>query len=257
MNRLFKKIVIRHPGGRRVALGLSLAALMLAVSPVQATTISTTLGNANSGFAVGSVPGFPATIAAQSGQPAPFNSACGAEISAGSNCTAAWTFSYSIPITDTITSAMISLGIVDTDSGSITTPFKMFSINNVDFTSTMNALSQSTGFKTTSGAYELYTFNLSNTVLASLANGSATVNLALQGPVINPGLPGISGPQTVNFNGASLIFSTLSIVTLPRTIINNVPEPSVLLLMMAGLFCAAGFKTRRITRLCFKSSFGV
>ncbi|MBS3952654.1 MAG: PEP-CTERM sorting domain-containing protein [Methylomicrobium sp.] len=222
--------------GKHCALGLSLAALLFAGNVAQAALIETTLGNNNPGFAAGSSTSFSQVSSAQSGQPAPFDQGYGNDLL--SNFNQSWTFNFAA-INDPIQSAQIAFGIVDTDSGSPGDQIDFFSVDGVDLTASLNSLFEASASAT--GVYDVFTLSL-NSIFSNLTDGSVTVALGLKGPVVNRGIPGVTQDQTVNFNGAALIYSTLSIQT--QTTNNNVPEPSVLLLMMSGLLSVFGFKAR-------------
>jgi hypothetical protein len=95
----------------------SLTALIAASSLVQGAVISTPIGNTSPSFADGSHPATATVLAALTG-PAPFNAICGSDTgtNGSTNCSANWTFNYTIPSGDTILAASLTLGIWDIDS---------------------------------------------------------------------------------------------------------------------------------------------
>jgi hypothetical protein len=230
------------------------ATLLLAFGGLQAaaaTTITQTLGNATPGFADDSTPvllGAGGIREAQTGQDAPFNASCGADVAANSgDCTANWTFSYGA-ITDPILSASLTLGIVDHDSDAGGSQLGSFSL---DTFSDLTALLD-TEFETTGGLdgmYNVYTIDLAG-FFADLADGSALISLALAGPglqtcTLSFACPGQTVPfiSDTAFNGANLIFSSLTIET--DTSIPAVPLPAAAPLFLSAI-AAFGLYRRRV-----------
>lgn len=186
-------------------------AFLLALGSLQAAaaaTYSLTLGNDTPGFADGSVPPlFPQILNAQSGQPAPFNGACGGDLS--SNCSAGWTFNYA-PIVEEILGASLTIGIVDHDSAAPGSQLSLLDLDGSNRTLELDALLESGGGQ--DGQYNEYTINLDAALLPSLADGSLAVLFALQGDGLQTCTlaflcPGQTVPfvSPTAFNGANLI----------------------------------------------------
>jgi hypothetical protein len=188
---------------------------------------------------------------ANAGDPAIFNSNCGSDTSA--NCNLTWSLSYSIPASQTITGATLTLGIWDIDSAVAGDQVATYTLNGADLTGLLNAQANSLGVggdgKFCSGPsgpntvfcsqYDVFTVTVPNAALGSLATGPATVVLTLQGPG-----HGVLG--NTNFNGAIIDFSQLDITTAPsENNGNNVPEPATLTLLAGGL---SGIVMRRLVR---------
>jgi hypothetical protein len=139
------------------------AALLLALGGLQATpaaTFTTTLGNTTPGFNDGETPdAFPDVIDAQTGQDAPFNASCGADVVANpGNCSANWLFSYGA-LADPILSASLTLGIVDHDSDAGGSQLGSFSLDTFsDLTALLDAEFEATGGG--DGMYNVYTIDL-------------------------------------------------------------------------------------------------
>lgn len=204
-----------------------LVVLLAASAGVRAGVITTTLGNNSPGFNDGDTPTLLELIAAQSGQPAPFDAGKGNELFA--NLSESWTFNYGA-VGDPILSASIILGIADHDSAASGSQLGLFSVDGTAVTGALDAAFEAGG-GATDGQYGEYTLNLGAGLFADLVDGSATVNLDLQGPGLQTALFG-GGVSESNFNGAFLIFSTLEITTRDAT---PAPEPGSLLLMAMGL----------------------
>jgi hypothetical protein len=210
-------------------------ALCLAVAvPASAATINVPLGNTASGLVTGAEATIFDVIAAQDGQPAPFGQGYGDDSAADpDNFAATWTFIFA-PIAGPISAASIVLGMVDADAGSPGDQVDFFSVAGSDLTGAANTAFNSLGESANgdSGIYQVYSIDLAG-ILASLAGGNVSVTLRLKGPVVNPVLFGVPPDDfvTENFNGAHLIFSTLSMTTEST----SVPEPGSLLLLGLGL----------------------
>src|SRR5215471_3694759 len=97
-----------------LSLALLAAALLVLPPSAHATPLSFSIGNIGSGFVSGQIVTSAAMLAAQSASPAPFHVSCGSDTS--SNCNTSWTFSYSLPVNETVTAASLSLGLSDIDS---------------------------------------------------------------------------------------------------------------------------------------------
>lgn len=228
------------------------ATLLLVLGGLQAAaaaTITTTLGNTTPGFNDGDTPDvFPDVIDAQTGQDAPFNASCGGDVVANGNCSTSWLFSYIAPA-DPILSASLTLGIVDHDSAASGSQLGSFTLDTFsDLTALLDTEFEATGGG--DGMYNVYTIDLAG-FFADLADGSALISLALQGAglqtctlvFICPGAPVVS--ETA-FNGANLIFSTLTIETRDTTI-PPVPLPAAAPLFLSAI-AAFGLYRRRVLR---------
>ena len=229
------------------------ATFLLALGGFQvatAVTITTTLGNTTPGFNDGDTPDvFPDVIDAQTGQDAPFNASCGSDVAANTgSCSTGWLFSYSAPA-DPILSASLTLGIVDHDSAAGGSQLGSFTLDTFsDLTARLDTEFEATGGG--DGMYNVYTIDLAG-FFADLADGSALISLALQGNglqtctliFICPGAPVVS--ETA-FNGANLIFSTLTIETQDITI-PPVPLPAAAPLFLSAI-AAFGLYRRRVLR---------
>jgi hypothetical protein len=210
---------------------LKLAALLLGMAAAQ-PALAQTLGNDAPGFADGSFPDLvPDVLAATAGSPSPFDGGIGAD--PFENFSASWSFSYAA-VAQPIGAASLTLGILDHDSASPGSQIASFAVGGIDLTALLNAAFESRGGA--SGEYNVYTIALPNSAFPALAGGSPTFSLALQGPVLTPPLFG-GDPVQEDFNGATLIFSSLSITP--------VPEPSAAALLAAGILAVAGLARAR------------
>ena len=223
-----------------------LAFLVIALQPVNAQVpIDVSIGTPGGNFAPGSTVGSgtfnctvgPVTMTCPSGlnQPPPFNAFCGNDLT--SNCSASWTFTYIVPSGDTITSASLTLGILDIDSASPGNQVASFTLDGTDdLTGLLNTAAE--GLNSGSGAgnnqYDLLTVTIPNSDLADLGSGSAIFALTLQGPVNGP-IVGHPQPD----NGAGLDFSTLDMEA--EGPLTPIPEPSSWMLLLTGLLLV-GFR---------------
>jgi hypothetical protein len=215
-----------------------------------AAIITTTLGNTTPGFNDGDTPTvFPQLVAAQSGQPAPFNAGKGNEIFA--NLSESWTFNYAA-ITDTILSASLTLGIADHDSAASGSQVALYEIDGNSLTSGLDTAFEAGG-GSGDGEYNIYSLSLAAGFLADLADGSALVMLGLQGPGLQTCTLQFNCPTTpvpavseTGANGAYLIFSTLTIEYQDSTI-PAVPIPAAAPLFLSAI-AAFGLYRRRVLR---------
>jgi hypothetical protein len=221
---------------KKAFLVVALLSVALALpATARATSIAVSIGNTSSGFVGGQTVTSAAMLAAQSGKPAPFNGPCGSD--AGANCTTSWTFNYIVPGGEIVTSASLVVGLSDIDSAAANNQVALYQIVGGDvLTAALNAAAESLngGTGAVQNEYDVFTFALSS--FTALNSGSVTVQLALQAPGL-----GVIGPT--NFNGASLLFSTLNLTTTPNGNPNNpdvpgIPEPTTLLLVATGLGAA-------------------
>lgn len=168
---------------------------------------------------------------AVSGNPSPFNAFNGSD-PAGPDFSASWTFAFSIPVSDMISAASITIGIFDHDSAATGNQVASFSLNGtLDLTADLNALFENRGGAQTE--YNVYTLPLPGSAFADLSAGNATFALELQGPSFIGNLP---------YNGAGLDFSTLDITTNDGGA--TVPEPSTMLLLGTSLVGLMGYGRR-------------
>ena len=218
--------------------GVLLIGMLGAVGSVQAGVITSSLGNTASGLADGTFPALvPTLLAVQSGQPAPFDAGKGSDVA--SNLSETWSHNYGA-IADTILSATISFGIVDHDSAASGDQIALFSVDSADLTGVLNSAANAAG-EGADGQYDVYTFSLTN--FSDLADGIANIALTLAGPGLQTALPFLGGGVSEStFNGAHLIFATLTINTEDNN--GQVPEPSTLAVSMLGL-AAMGWRQRR------------
>jgi hypothetical protein len=166
-------------------------------------------------------------------QPAPFNAYTGSDVGTGPDFSGSWTFSYSVPSGDTISSASLVLGILDIDSAATGNQVGSFILDGTDdLTSLLNVQSEAlnAGAGSANSFYNVLTITIPTADLSDLADGSATFALTLQGPGL-----GVLGNTT--FNGAGLDFSTLNMEAMGP--ISPTPEPTTWVLFLAGMACFA------------------
>jgi hypothetical protein len=227
------------------------ATLLLALGGLQAAAAATftgSIGNTASGLSDGDIPTGVELSNIQNGQAAPFfNQGCGADVLANpGNCSAIWSLSVVGVFTDPILSASLTLGIVDHDSDASGSQLGSFTVDGNSLTGALDAEFEGAGGF--DGMYNVYTIDLAG-FFADLADGSALISLALAGPGLQTcTLVFICGPTPVVsdtvFNGANLIFSTLTIETLDSTI-PPVPLPAAVWLFGTALIGFIGMSRRR------------
>lgn len=225
------------------------ATLLLALGATQvasAVVVSDSLGNTAPGFNDGDIPDIFQLGAAQGGQLPPFDTSYGTDIAlaggTGTNFSKDWTHNYGA-IAGSIISASITIGIVDHDSSAAGSQLESFSVGGFDYTSDLGTLFETAGHGE-EAEYNVYTVSLGGAALfTSLANGSALISLALDGPGQVVGLFGSIATPT---NGANLIFSTLTIEYQDSTI-PPVPIPAAAPLFLSAI-ALMGLYRRRVLR---------
>jgi hypothetical protein len=217
---------------RNCYLAVALACVLCFAGPAMADDVPTTLGQTT--LTPGTTVTSAAFATAAAGQPVPFNAACGSD--GLGNCSATWTFLYTLPAGDTITGATLTLGIVDIDSSAAGSQVGAFTLDGSDdLTALLNASSE--GLNGGAGApnnqYDILMITLPGTDLAGLSSGAATFALTLSGP-------GLGALGSSPFNGADLAFSTLDITATPgSTTPPPTPEPATWALLLTGIAALA------------------
>jgi PEP-CTERM motif len=208
-----------------------LAFFLWVAAPAEGDDISTSIGTQH--FANGTTGIKTAAFnTAVAGQPPPFNTFCGSDTA--SNCSASWTFDYTVPSGDTITTATLTLGILDIDSTAPGNQIASFTLDGTDdLTALLNAASEGVngGAGSPNNEYNVLSITIPVTDFTDLSGGTATFTLALQGPGL-----GIIG--TTPDNGAGLDFSTLDITATPGST-PPVPEPASSSLFLFGIAAIA------------------
>lgn len=194
--------------------------LTLGIAPATAAVlISQTLGEQD--FANLATATSAPYLAAAGNETSPFSQIFGGD--AVSNGSFSWTFNYS-PVLQSIGSATVLMALYETESSASGSQIASFLINGIDLTSQMNTLHEATPGASSQIVH--YTLVLPSTVFASLATGTVTFSLTLQGPGL-----GILGET--NFNGGGIDFSTLTINDADQG--PAIPEPSSLWLLAGGV----------------------
>ena len=219
---------------------LSLAAVSILVGalsmvvPAKADDISTSIGNTSSGLTNGETGvSSLAYTTAVSGQPAPFNAFCGS-ISGGDCTGVTWIFNYTVPPTDTITGATLTLGILDIESFYGTgNPVGSFTLDGSDnLTSLLNTAAVATN--SVSGEYNVLEITIPSSDFMDLSDNTATFDLTLSGP--GHGALGLTSSHV-----SGLVYSTLDITATPGSSgpPPPVPEPSTSALLALGIAALA------------------
>lgn len=198
-------------------------------------TITSTLGIQNHADTAGAT--FVAAFDVTGETASPFNQTLiGFDADAGdggSDFDATWTHTYA-PILQTITSATITFGLWEHDSGEPGDQVGLFSLNTTNnltlqANTALNATGGTTDSFTGNSEYNVYTITLPAAVYTALATGGAQFRLQLQGPVES-----LFGP--VAFNGAAIDFATLTINTRDGgTTGPEIPEPATFVLAGVAL----------------------
>ena len=218
----------------------SLTSFLAVSSLVQGAVISTSLGNTTSALVNGAIQSTTSVNTTQSGQPAPFTGNCGSDLT--TNCSANWTFNYTVLPGQSITGATLLLGIWGIDSAAPGLQVASYALaGGDDLTGLLNTVSEAlnAGTGANHNEYDILSVSIPNTSLSLLSGGTAQISLALQGP----GLGVLSPTTNPPFNGAKLVFSTLNIDT---TEVTDAPEPSFMTLIPMALGAFALLRRRRI-----------
>ncbi|MEY8214894.1 MAG: hypothetical protein RPR97_10495 [Colwellia sp.] len=206
--------------------------LTIMLPSAQATLITSTFGTSPSGFTNGQILTFLDLL----GKPDFGTGTNGSDPI--ENFDRSWEHSFG-PISGTILSASITLGIYDHDSAHTGSQLSSFMLDTTEFSTGVNGLNAL--FESSGGAnnqYNLYSISLPPSFFSSLIDGSMLSTLTLMGPVLSPGLPGITPDQIDSFNGAKLILSQLEIdVQDPMP----VPEPNTIFLLLGAIVLLTRF----------------
>ena len=164
---------------------------------------------------------------------APFDQVYGGPFTEPGN--AHWQFDNLGAITDTIVSASIKIGIWDLDSAATGNQLDSFFLDGIDFFSGLNTVFEAEG--SNYNEFNVFTYNLDNSIFASLVDGQLNVDLDIGGNGYKE-----SGNDPLNElvnNKHFLVYSTLIINTEdfsePDPEPEPVPEPSTLLLFIAAM----------------------
>jgi hypothetical protein len=214
-NRFMKPVARRGRSSGTFAL-----ATWLASAAALSAQTSVTIGTQH--FTDGQKIGTGTFLTAVSGQPAPFDTFYGSDAT-GPNFDAQWTMSFTAPAA--ITSATLTLGIYDHDSQASGNQVSLFTAPGADLTVSLNAVFEGHGGANTE--YDVYSIPLPASTFATLAGGSASFHLTLQGP-------GLSVLGETPSNGAGLDFATLTVV----------PEPGSIALFGIGVALLLAFRNR-------------
>jgi len=214
---------------RLCRLFVAMAMLVMGLGNV-GTAVTVTLGDQD--FVDGSfIGGVDVFNAASIGEPAPFDEVRGSDYS--DPFSGSWTFNYPAL---SVTSATLTLGIVDHDSNAPGSQISSFTVDSIDITSVLDDQFESRGGGP--AEYNVYVIILPASTLSALSDGVATFSLTLQGPALGYGGGIATG------NAAGLDFATLTVV----------PEPASAFLMVFG---TAIFITRHRKQQVTESSCGL
>jgi|GEM_PF-5047471 len=171
--------------------------------------------------------------------PAPFDALDGSDLF--ENFNVSYTHSYTpIPITEIITSATLQIGLYEHEGGSVGAAtdgsgdvvtladeqLDFYSVEGTSVKSELIAAGFEDGGQGLNNEYNEYTITLPMSLYPDLADGSAFVELALKGPVFSPAVLVFLDDIVNDFNGAGILFSKLTINTVP------IPEPTTATLLL-------------------------
>ena len=235
----------------RRTIAVATAALLAACGlahEAAADTIVDTLGNPSPGFADGEFVTIFQLAAAQGGQPAPFDGPIGNDLGLDpAFFDASWAHSYGAvdPLTMAITAATLTIGIADHDSAASGDQLRLLTVDGVDLTAVLSPLMEAPGQGQqefgVGGEYNVYTIDLlaGGVTAASLAGGTASIHLALQGPGLVDDLLGGTVVESAG-NAAYLLFSSLTLRTSAA-----VPEPGTAALCGLAILGGLALRLRR------------
>ena len=213
------------------AASMILGALSIPVA-ANAAIMTETLGNDSPGFNDGDATTTAQLVAAQSGQPAPFDAGKGNDILTGQELSESWQFTFAA-VVEPILSATLTLGIADHDSAATRYQVGSYTLDGNNLTADLNSAFEGRGGSDTE--YNVYSLVLDTSLFTFLADGNVSIALALNAPgLVTPlfPLPGPNPPVDSVSNGAHLVFSSLTIETQDAA---PVPEPTTLSLAALGL----------------------
>lgn len=188
-----------------------LAVLLLAFPALGATVI--TLGTNE--FPEG--PLAPGTFTTSS-DPAPFNDLSGGDTTG--NASFSFTFAFAVPVSP-VTSASILLSLYELDSIAAGNQIGSFTLNGLDFTANLNAISEASPAANSTIKY--LDLVLPASAYAQIQTGTVNIFLSFAGPG-----QGVLNPPTT-FNGGGIDFAQLTYDT-----VQGVPEPSTFILAVGG-----------------------
>lgn len=219
--------------------GALLTATLVFTGQAQAMLIVSNLGNVSTGVANGTFLTTPQIAAIQNGQPAPFDQGYGSDLFGNQAFSQGYTHTYGV-IADPILAATLTIGIADHDSDATGSQLSQLLVDGFNATTPMDsAFEADSGHENGTGTeFNIYQIDLlaAGVSTAALADGSAPVQLDLQGPSLVWNLL-LQQRQERPGNGAFLISSTLAITT--------VPEPSSFVFLMIVALGATGYRWRR------------
>jgi hypothetical protein len=175
------------------------------------------------------------------------------------NFNGTWTHTFGA-IADPITSALLTFGIYDSEGGSVgvseANPLEEVTLSDeqldffdvgagdIDLKDALIAAGFEDAGQALNAQYEIYTVVLPNSTFADLATGTLEVDLGLKGPVFSPAALVFLDDIVQQFNGAHVVYSTLTINTEDNG--GVVPEPAAGLIY-AVILCGVAVVRRRGT----------